>query len=147
MGKSRAPQISAQVEVIDDLPVPKGTGARVRVIAAKGREGDARPIGGFYLRRRYEGEEFVIPSWEMFSSNWMEFVGEPPADWIEKIEAREQKKLEFAQAEAAKPKTTGAENLMFAMSEMMARAVGRTPGEFDYATGKFKEPPPAGGTI
>jgi hypothetical protein len=141
MAQSRSPRaqaIPAEVRVIDDIPVK--TGVRVRCLAAKGHEGDARPISGFYVRRRYEGDEFMIPNWEMFSSNWMEFAEEPPADWREKIEARDQRKLEIAAKAAEKHEQPRAEDLMFAMSQMLARQIGRNPNEFDHASGKFKDP-------
>lgn len=139
MAQSRAPRaqaIPAEVRVIDDIAVPKGV--RVRCLAAKGHEGDARPISGFYIRRRYEGDEFLIPSWEMFSSNWMEFVDEPPAEWLEKLEERDQRKIEVAAKAAEQREPPSAEDLMFAMSQMVARSIGRNPNEFDHSSGKFK---------
>lgn len=61
----------------------------VRAKAAPGREMDARPVAGFYVRRRFEGDTFKIGDWKDFSPRWMEFVDDPPAEWVERIKARE----------------------------------------------------------
>jgi hypothetical protein len=138
MAQSRSPRtqaVAAEVRVIDDLPVTGGV--RVRALAAKGHETDARPIAGFYVRRRYAGDEFEIPNWQTFSSNWMEFIEEPPKEWREKIEEREKKVIEIAAAEANKTQVNPAEALMFAMSQMM-RQQAKTAGDFDASSGKFK---------
>lgn len=74
-----------QVQVETERP---GT-VTVRAKAAPGREMDARPVAGFYVRRRYEGDTFKISDWKEFSPRWMEFVDDPPAEWLEKIKARE----------------------------------------------------------
>ncbi len=138
---SKTNAVSADIRVIDELPPDQlQNGVRVRALAAKGHETDARPVGGFFIRRRYAGEEFVIPRWELFSPNWMEFVEEPPAKWKEMIELRAQQKLDLEAKAAAEPPAPSANDLMFAMSQVLARAVGRTPQEFNFSDGTMKKP-------
>lgn len=60
----------------------------VRAITPHGKEGDARPVCGFFVRRRYPGDTFQINDWTEFSPKWMEFVDAPPEGWREKIEAK-----------------------------------------------------------
>lgn len=94
----------------------------VRAKAAPGREGDSRPIAGFYVRRRYEGDTFKINEWHEFSPRWMEFVDQPPPDWLEKIEAREGSRDDLfakAQIENAKTPEQKLAESMFSMASMM----------------------------
>src|SRR5687767_12106668 len=138
---SKTNAVAADIRVTDELsPDQQRDGVRVRALAAKGRELDARRVGGFFIRRRYAGDEFVIPRWELFSPNWMEFVDEPPAKWKEMIELRAQQKLDLEAKAAAEPPPVSANDLMFAMSQVIARSIGRTPEQFDFANGTMKKP-------
>lgn len=74
---------SARVEVQTEVD---GGKVRVRAIAPNGRINDARPVAGFFIRRRYHGEEFLIASWDQFYPSWMEFVDQPPEEWKSKIQ-------------------------------------------------------------
>lgn len=73
----------------------------VRAICPAGKEGDARPVCGFFVRRRYPGDTFQINDWTEFSPVWMEFIDEPPAGWREKIDVKyKERKIAVAKAEA-----------------------------------------------
>ncbi len=80
----------------------------VRAKPAPGHELDGRPIGGFYIRRRWAGEQFAINDWREFSPRWMEFVDETavPKDWWDKLKIREEERAAFiAKAEDENKKT------------------------------------------
>lgn len=106
---------------------------KVRAKAAPGHELDARPIGGFYVRRRYEGDVFYIAKPEDFSPRWMEFVDQPPKDWLEKIGIREEQREAFM-VRAAEENAKTPDAAMFSMAE-----AGRAkPVEIDYRNGTVK---------
>lgn len=108
---------------------------KVRAKAAPGREGDARPIAGFFVRRRYEGDEFMIADWKEFSPRWMEFVDTPPDGWVEKIKAREGDVDVMARkAEAENAKTP--EQRIAAQMLSMANVLNQEMGSINQATGK-----------
>lgn len=137
MAQSKVATIKAEVNVIDELPV-KGTAVRVRAKAAKGHEEDARPIGGFFVRRRYAGDEFYINDWKQFSANWMEFVDEPPQAWLDAMKVDAERKADLmAQQQQAEQKAAD-DKLVFAMSQLISRTMGRAPEEFDHSSGRFK---------
>jgi hypothetical protein len=76
--------MAGSVQVITEIEKPDGR-VLVEAIASKERDGDARPIAGFFVRRRYHGDRFRIASPQEFSATWMRFVEEPPKDWQDKI--------------------------------------------------------------
>lgn len=108
----------------------------VQAKPAPGREMDARPIGGFYIRRRYAGDQFRINDWTEFSPRWMEFIEEPPAEWKEKILAREGDIRLMAEKAAEENVLTPVDLMkreMFSMASMMRPQVEQT---LNQATGK-----------
>jgi len=122
-----------QVQVETERP---GT-VTVRAKAAPGREMDARPIAGFYVRRRFEGETFKINDWHEFSPRWMEFVDDPPADWVEKIKAREgdiELKVQKAEEENA---LSPRDQIMRQMLSMAQMAQGGETQSINQATGRL----------
>lgn len=142
--QARKPTIKAEVQVIDELsPQEARNGVRVRAKAAKGHEGDARPVGGFFIKRRYEGDEFVITKPEQFSSVWMEFVDEPPKAWLNAMKVNEENKARLMAKAREDQANNAAESFMFAMSQVLARSQGRSPNDFDHSSGQFKQAPPA----
>jgi len=108
----------------------------VRAKAAPGREMDSRPIAGFYVRRRFEGDVFKINDWKEFSPRWMEFVETPPNGWQEQIDAREQandQALVRAEIENNRSPREQIMSQMFSMASLM----GNQPVEtINQATGK-----------
>lgn len=137
MAQSKAATMKAEVNVIDELPTQGGV--LVRAKAAKGHEEDARPIGGFFIRRRYAGDTFRINDWKQFSANWMEFVDEPPQAWLEAMKLDADKKAELMAKAQEEQRETPEQKLVFAMSQLMARTAGRSPDEFDHSSGRFKD--------
>jgi hypothetical protein len=108
----------------------------VRAKAAPGREGDSRPIAGFYVRRRYEGDTFKISEWHEFSPRWMEFIDTPPDGWIEKIQAREGSRDDLmakAQVENSKTPEQRIAESMFSMASLMQQAPAE---QINQSTGK-----------
>lgn len=109
---------------------------KVRAKAAAGREMDSRPLAGFYIRRRYEGDTFAINDWREFSPRWMEFIEEPPKEWLDAIEKREGvREIVMAEA-AANGVVEPARPSQFAMSQ--SNPVPRSSNEFDYGKGRPK---------
>lgn len=129
--------IAAQIDVLTELPSPGGVRVRVRAKAAKGHETDARPVGGFFVVRRYEGDEFYLTDWRQFSRNWMEFVEPPPKEWIDAMKLAEDQKAELMAKKEIEQKRSPEELLVFALSQAM-RQQGRAPADFDYSSGQFK---------
>lgn len=108
----------------------------VRAKAAPGREMDARPIAGFFVRRRYAGDTFKINDWTEFSPRWMEFVDTPPEGWIERIKAREgniELMAQRAEAENAKSAEQRVAEQMLSMAQI---AKGGEEQLINQATGK-----------
>lgn len=108
----------------------------VRAKAAPGRELDSRPIAGFYVRRRFEGDTFKINEWHEFSPRWMEFIDTPPPEWMEKIQAREGNRDDLmakAQFENAKTPEQKLAESMFSMASLMhaqpAEAINQATGK------------------
>jgi hypothetical protein len=140
--QSRKPIVRADVQVIDELtPAEARSGVRVRAKTAKGHEDDARPIGGFYIKRRYAGDEFIITKPEQFSQVWMEFVDEPPAEWVTAMKLNDDRKAELMVKQQEPTPAPSMDALVFAMSQAISRSVGRPPTDFDHSSGRFKEPP------
>lgn len=110
----------------------------VRAKAPGNRTNDAKPLAGFiYGRRRYAGETFRLNDWKQFSPRWMEFVDEPPADWLQNIQQRESTTLDYvakAKAEESKSPAQRQFETMFSMLEMQQKA--NHAGRFDPSTGK-----------
>lgn len=107
---------------------------RVRAKAAPGHELDARPIGGFYVRRRFAGDEFKIAKPEDFSPRWMEFVDQPPKEWLDKISIREEERGQFM-AQSVEENFKPPAEREFSMAE-----VGRSkPVQIDYRNGTVKK--------
>ena len=110
----------------------------VRAKSAPGREMDARPIAGFFVRRRYEGEQFKISDWREFSPRWMEFIDTPPSDWLDNIKVTEGCREDFiAKAElenARSPRERMAEQV-FSMLSMMK---DREEKVLEHSTGRIK---------
>ncbi len=140
---SKRPQpIPAQVDVITELPSKSGeTRVRVRALAAKGHELDARPIGGFFVVRRYAGDEFYLTDWRQFSKAWMEFVDEPPQEWLDAMMINEEQVAELMAKQEAERTRNPAEELVLAMSRLMNQA-GVKPAQFDYSSGLMKPADP-----
>ncbi len=61
----------------------------VEAIASAEAIGDGKPVAGFYVRRRFHRERFLIAKPEDFSPTWMRFVDVPPGDWEGKIRSNE----------------------------------------------------------
>lgn len=109
---------------------------KVRAKAAPGREMDARPVAGFFVRRRYEGDEFMINDWQEFSPRWMEFVDDPPPEWIEKIKAREGE-IELVAKKAAEENALSPREQMLRQMLSMADVMrDRDERSINQATGK-----------
>lgn len=100
---------------------------RVRAIASPDKQMDARPVAGFFVRRRYHGDIFAIAKWEEFSTRWMEFVDQPPQEWIEKIQAKYGEIPELARAEQEEP-----EPKTFSMGELAKQPTAT----MNYSTGQ-----------
>lgn len=98
---------------------------QVRAKAAPGREMDSKPVAGFFVRRRFEGDVFMIAEWHEFSPRWMEFVDpdKVPKDWIEKIESREGNR-NFLIAQAERENAKSPRELMAEAFMSMAQAAG-----------------------
>lgn len=109
----------------------------VRAKAAPGRENDAKPVAGFFVRRRYAGDEFRINDWNEFSPRWMEFVDEPPKDWLKKIGLREEDREQFM-AKAMEENKLTPQELMQRQVFSMAQAAQPKLVELDYANGGTK---------
>ncbi len=126
-------KLTAQVEVERPGVV------KVRARPPSGRENDSRPVCGFYVRRRYADDEFMIGSWADFSPRWMEFVNveDVPADWLDKIEARE-KERERVAADAMIENNLTPTQKMAAQLMSMAQVAngGGEIGEINHSTGK-----------
>lgn len=73
--------VSAQVQTVTEKP---GL-VRVVAFASRDRKDDAKPIAGFFVRRRYAGSDFLLAKPEEFSPRWMRFVEAPPKEWIEPV--------------------------------------------------------------
>lgn len=113
---------------------------RVRALAAPGREMDAKPVAGFFVRRRFEGDEFMLANWHEFSPRWMQFVDKPPQDWLDKINAREQNNLQVqtrSEAENAKTPEQRIAETMFSMASVMKDS---DAGTINMASGKVTPP-------
>jgi len=110
----------------------------VRAKAAPGREMDAKPIAGFYVRRRFAGETFKINDWKEFSPRWMEFIDEPPAEWLTKIKAREGDIELMAQKAEEENALSPREQIMRQMLSMaqVAQGGGGETQTINQATGK-----------
>jgi hypothetical protein len=113
----------------------------VRAKPAPGREFDAKPIGGFYVRRRYAGDEFKIAKWQDFSPRWMEFVKpeEVPTDWIEAIKAREGAIEVFAQEAAEQDSLSPEERRKQELMSMADLARGGDKQTINQATGAVRQ--------
>lgn len=134
---AREMPIAAKVDVTTD-PVVPGI-IRVRAVAPSDRKNDARPVAGFYVVRRYDGEVFSISDWKQFSRRWMEFIDEPPKEWLEALEIEEDKRAEVMAKAEAEAKVTPEERLVFAMSQVLGMQTGKSPNAFDASNGKFRE--------
>jgi hypothetical protein len=134
--QSRTPVVAAQINVISDVP----GSVTVRAVAPTERMNDARPLAGFYIRRRYHNDEFALSDWRQFSKRWMEFVDEPPEDWVKAMELDEVQKAELMAKAIEEDKQAKAEPLMFALSQMLGGMGVKKPGDFDYSSGRMKDP-------
>ncbi len=114
----------------------------VRAKAPGNRANDAKPIAGFFgAKRYYAGQTFRINDWQQFSPRWMEFVDEPPAEWIAKIQEREKTTEVFvAKRKAEDSKTVQQRQFgaMFSMFQVQASQAGLGK-QFDAATGSVKD--------
>ena len=79
--------MAGAIQVVTEIENPNAHVA-VKAIAPIDRQDDARPVAGFYVRRRYHGDEFMIEKAEEFSPTWMRFVDTPPDEWIAAIKSR-----------------------------------------------------------
>lgn len=114
----------------------------VRAKAPNGRENDARPVCGFYVRRRYAGQEFMIAKWQDFSPRWMEFVDPTsvPEDWFEKIELREKQRDKVAAEAVIENAMTPMQRLVHEVFSMRDAATGGDEaGTLNFATGQVKK--------
>jgi hypothetical protein len=59
----------------------------VQAFAPPTKAEDAKPVCGFFVRRRFHGQQFLLAKPEEFSANWMQFAETPPKEWIEKLRA------------------------------------------------------------
>jgi hypothetical protein len=116
--------IAAQVITETEKP---GT-VLVRAFANQDRMGDARPIAGFFVRRRYHGDTFLLARPEEFSPTWMRFVNDPPAEWADQL-----KKVAKAHKVDLEDFTKPAETEMFAMSQVSDRDRG---AQMNYSNGR-----------
>jgi hypothetical protein len=131
MATSRAAAIPAKAEVVTEKP---GV-VMVQAIATVERQNDGRPLAGFFVRRRYQGETFMIAEAKEFSPRWMRFVDEPPKEWHEDLKKILGGDIEDFMAESEEPRRRTPEQ-PFSMTEVSQRA--RTNQDIDYATGKIK---------
>lgn len=102
---------------------------------------------GFFVRRRYHGDQFMIARWEEFSPRWMKFVGEVKQEWVEKIEAREklyQTNAEIASVEQGKTQADRqreiAEQAAKSVMSLSQAAKPEAAGEFQTSSGQIKKP-------
>lgn len=132
------------LQVVTEVEKP-GT-VLVEAFAPDGAFLRANQAVGFFVRRRKAGDQFKIARWDEFSPHWMKFVGEPPAEWVEKIKAREalyQRNAEIATVEqgrtaAERTREIAREAASSVMS--LAQAGSKEPaGEFHTSSGQVKK--------
>lgn len=140
MSTSRAPVMKADISVLTELPSSGGRRVKVRAKATLERTGDAHPVAGFFVIRRYDGDEFHLNDWKQFSSRWMEFVDEPPQEWLDAMDLNEKEKAALMAKQREEEKNSTGEAMVFAMSQALGRMMGRPPTEFDHSSGRFKDP-------
>ena len=102
---------------------------------------------GFFVRRRKVGDQFYLARWEEFAPQWMKFVGEAPAEWVEKIQAREklhQRNTEIFTVEQNKTAADRQRELIeeTVRSVMPLSQLGKPEpaGEFQSSSGQIKRP-------
>lgn len=78
--------MAASVQVVTETEKPGLV--MVRAVATGERAKDGRPVAGFFVRRRYDGDRFMIAKPEEFSANWMRFEDQPPKEWVSIIKKR-----------------------------------------------------------
>ena len=71
--------MGASVKVETEIEKP-GT-VMVRAVAHGEAINDGRPVAGFFVRRRYDGDRFLLASPDEFSPTWMRFEDTPPKEW------------------------------------------------------------------
>jgi hypothetical protein len=129
------PTPTPAVTVVTQIENPEGT-VLVQAVAHADRMDDAHPIAGFYVRRRYHGDTFLIARPEDFSPIWMRFVNDPPKEWKDKLGARlktmrmdEDISVDGLVVEKEDP------NRQFSMSELQAQQP-RQSGKISYKGGR-----------
>lgn len=80
-----APRPQAPIEATVKVETEKDGIILVEAVADEARMGDGRPVAGWFVRRRYHGERFLLEKPEEFSARWMRFVDVPPKDWVEAL--------------------------------------------------------------
>lgn len=115
----------AQVFVETEKP---GT-VMVRAVASADKQDDARPVAGFFVRRRYHGDTFMLADWKEFSPRWMQFMGDVPTEWLDSIKA---KFGEFPDHEDDEPQVQAPQ--MFSMGQ----AAKPQTATINYSNGKVK---------
>lgn len=110
---------------------PSTSDVLVRAIANESRINDGRPVAGFFVRRRYHGDTFNIQHPSEFSAAWMEFVEDPPEEWLPVIK----KKYPQWKAESFYEPATPDQNRSMTHEDVTAK-IGS--GDFDYSNGAPK---------
>lgn len=119
--------IAAQV-VVETERAYSSTDVLVRAVAQPGRLMDGRPVAGFLVRRRYHGEKFFIQSAKEFSANWMEFIDQPPKEWLPVIKS---KYPDFESREHDDPSGDAKPHEM-SLADLSAKM---SSSDFDYSNG------------
>ena len=125
--------MAQSVQAVTEIEKP-GT-VLVQAVASADRMDDAHPIAGFFVRRRYHGDTFMIASPEEFSPKWMRFVEEPPKEWKEKLS----KRLKFLRMDDLSVDELVVEkedpNRQFSMSELQGQQAHQS-GKLTYSGGR-----------
>jgi len=123
--------MAQSVQVVTEVENPEGS-VLVQAVAHVDRQDDSHPLAGFYVRRRYHGDQFMIAAPEEFSPVWMRFVNDPPKEWRDKLGAR----LKKLQREETVDELKVDPNAPFSMTDLQEQ--NRRSAAMNYATGKVK---------
>lgn len=78
--------MAASVQVQTEIEKPGFV--MVCAIAHGERMNDGRPVAGFFVRRRYEGDRFMLADPSEFSPVWMRFEDPIPKEWEAPLKKR-----------------------------------------------------------
>lgn len=126
---------TTQVETVIELPSGEGkmlveAKRPANMIERKGQ------MVGFFIRKRLEGDRFMIGKWEDFSPRWMVPVGEFPEGWLGKIDGREKLYGREYKPEGLPERQPQEPVRPVALSQANTPI---TSGSFDYSTGRVRK--------